>query len=231
MFAVIFDMDGLMLDTERVARLAWRRAMAELGYPIDDHTYLQIVGRTARDAHTFLGAVFGSDFPFEQVYALRQAYYDTDLAENGVPVKPGLLELLDYLEAQHIPKVVGTSTARKFARVKLNSAGLLDRFSAMVCGDEVPNGKPAPDVFLAAARLLAVNVDHCVVLEDSEAGIRAAYAAGAVPVMVPDLKQPTPDVSLLAYRVLPDLHAVIPLLAEFGQQGLPAFEAYRLIDS
>lgn len=231
MFAVIFDMDGLMLDTERVARRSWRRAMADLGYSIEDTTYLQIVGRTVHDARAILGAAFGPDFPFDHVYALRQRYYDIDLASHGVPVKPGLFDLLEYLDQHHIPKAVASSTFRKFAEVKLGGAGLSERFDTVVCGDEVANGKPAPDVFLAAAQALAVAPEQCLVLEDSEAGIRAAYSAGALPVMIPDLKQPTPDVIMLAYRVLPDLHAVIPLLDSFQRGGFPVFEAHRQLRS
>jgi HAD superfamily hydrolase (TIGR01509 family) len=223
MFAVIFDMDGLMLDTERVARRSWRRAMSDLGFVLEESTYLQIVGRTLHDAQVVMGNAYGPKFPFQQVYALRQAYYDADLLEQGVPVKPGLFDLLDYLDAHGVPKAVASSTFRKFAEYKLNGAGLLTRFEKIVCGDEVTHGKPAPDIFLQAARLLNIDAARCVVLEDSEAGIRAAYAAGMLPVMVPDLKQPVEEVSRLAFRVLPGLPDVIPLLAEFRQQGLPLF--------
>ncbi len=219
--AVIFDMDGLMLDTERLARAAWRRAMQDKGFEIEDAIYLLIVGRTIKDAQKILAEAYGPDFPFQEVYDLRQTYYDDDLTINGVPVKQGLLELLDFLDAHHIPKAVASSTHRKFAGVKLTGAGIAARFDAAIFGDEVINGKPAPDLFLEAARLLRVSPRECVVLEDFEAGVRAAYAAGMLPVMIPDLKQPSPDVSVLTYRIVPSLEEVVPILEKLLEKGSP----------
>jgi HAD superfamily hydrolase (TIGR01509 family) len=221
-FAVLFDMDGLMLDTERMARVAWKRALAEQGYQLDDHNYLRMVGRTVQDARLILRELFGQELPFQKVFDMRQAYYDADIEQNGIPIKPGLLELLDFLEAQLVPKAVASSTPCWFATHKLARAGIDARFKAIVCGDMVTQGKPAPDLFLEAARQIAMPPERCVVLEDSEAGITAAHAAGMVPVMVPDLKQPTPEILALAYRVLPSLYEVIPLMGEFIQVGLPA---------
>ncbi len=220
-FAVLFDMDGLMLDTERMARVAWTRALAEQGYQLDDKNYLRMVGRTVQDARQILGDLFGEDLPFQTVFDRRQAYYDADIEENGIPIKPGLLELLEFLEARQIAKAVASSTPCWFARHKLARAGIDHRFQAIVCGDMVARGKPAPDLFLEAARQIAAPPERCVVMEDSEAGIIAAHAAGMAPVMVPDLKQPTPEILSLAYRVLPSLSDAIPLMEEFIKDGLP----------
>lgn len=210
--AVIFDMDGLMFDTERVARCAWRQAMEDQGFEIEDSVYLLLVGRTAQDGKKILSQVYGEDFPYRQVNQLRQGYYAEELAANGVPVKPGLFELLQYLKEKNIKKAVASSTARKQVLSKLVSAGVSDQFEVVVGGDDAPVGKPAPDLFLEAARQLGVSPHDCLVLEDSEPGIRAAYAAGMLPVMIPDLKQPSPDVAMLAYRILPALSEVTPLL-------------------
>ena len=220
-FAVLFDMDGLMMDTERMARVAWTRALSEHGYRLDETNYLRMVGRTVQDARFILGELFGPEIPFQQVFDQRQAYYDADINENGIPIKPGLLDLLSFLEANELPKAVASSTPCWFATHKLARAELDARFSAIICGDMVANGKPAPDLFLEAARRIDMAPQHCVVLEDSEAGIIAASAAGMVPLMVPDLKQPTPEIRALAYRVLPSLNDVIPLMVEFLQNGLP----------
>ncbi len=220
-FGVLFDMDGLMLDTERMARMAWTRALAEHGLQLDNASYLRMVGRSVQDARQILGEIFGPDLPFQRVFDQRQAYYDADIDENGIPLKPGLLELLSFLEAHDIPKAVASSTPCWFASRKLAHAGIERRFSATVCGDMVAHGKPAPDLFLEAARRINLPPERCVVLEDSEAGIVAAHTAGMVPVMIPDLKQPAPEIRELAYRVLPSLEEVIPLMEEFISMGLP----------
>lgn len=220
-FAVIFDMDGLMLDSERMARRAWTRALADLGYDLDGNEYLRLVGRTVQDAEHILTGLFGPALPFREVFVRRQAYYDQDIEQNGIPVKPGLLDLLAFLDNHHITRAVGSSTPCVFGRRKLAAAGLADRFSVVVCGDMVARGKPAPDLFLETARQIDYSPERCVVLEDSEAGILAAHEAGALPVMVPDLKQPAAEVEAIAYRVLPTLQAVIPLMEGFLKDGLP----------
>lgn len=219
--AVIFDMDGLMLDTERMARKAWKRALSEEGFSIDDAEYLRLIGRTVQDAEMILKEVFGNGLPFQQIFDQRQAYYDLDIEQNGIPVKPGLLELFDYLEAKQITKAVASSTPCWFAVRKLAHVGIEKRFCTIVCGDMVERGKPAPDLFLETARRINMPPEQCVVLEDSEAGIQAAYSAGMVPIMVPDLKPPSADTAAAAYRILPTLYDVIPLLEEMLRNGVP----------
>lgn len=220
--AVIFDMDGLMLDTERMARVAWRRALAERGFDLADESYLRLVGRTVEDARVILTELFGPALPFQQVYEQRTEYYNQDIEQNGIPRKPGLLELLDFLEERGIPKAVASSTPCQFAARKLAHAGIDRRFAAVVCGDMVERGKPAPDLFLEAARRLSAPPERCVVLEDSEAGIMAAHAAGMIPIMVPDLKLPSPEIRGLTYKIVPSLNEVIPVLEAFLNVGLPA---------
>lgn len=202
-----------MIDTERMAQLAWQRAGAEFGFTLPDELYLQAVGRTAKATELLFREGLGPDFPFEAVYARKQHHLYTAIEQEGIPTKPGLLELLDLVDHLGLTKAVATSTARVLAIKKLTAAALLPRFDTLVCGDEVPNGKPAPDIFLAAAQKLVVTPEQCVVLEDSSAGIKAAHAAGMRAIWVPDLIQPTPDMTLLAYRVLANLHQVIELLS------------------
>lgn len=220
-FAVLFDMDGLMLDTERMARAAWTRALADHGYLLDEVNYLRLVGRTVFDAEKVMRELFGMDMPYASVFKQRQRYYDEDILNNGVPIKPGLYDLLNFLEEHNIPKAVASSTPSWFVDVKLARAGLEGRFSVIVSGDQVPRGKPAPDVFLEAARRLEIPPRNCVVLEDSEAGILAASSAGMLPLMIPDLKVPAPEITALAYRVLSTLSDAIPLMRQFLEKGLP----------
>lgn len=209
--AVIFDMDGLMLDTERIAQQMWQQTGRENGFEIDDEVYLGAIGRTANDTSMIFRQKFGEDFPFESMYARKQALLHEAITNDAIPVKAGLYELLDLLEERGIPKAVATSTPRKTAVVKLTKTALIDRFPIIVCGDEVANGKPAPDIFLKAATGLGIAPANCLVLEDSESGIKAAHAGGMIPVNVPDMKQPSTEVRQIAYRVINSLRDV-PLL-------------------
>ncbi len=220
-FVVIFDIDGLMLDTERMAIAAWNRALAMRGYALDHDSFMRLVGLTVEDTGRALEEMLGPAFPTQEMFAARNAFYKEDIETNGIPVKPGLLELLDFLEANQVTKAVASSTPCWFAPVKLASARLDQRFEVMVCGDMVTRGKPAPDLFLEAARRINIAPERCVVLEDSEVGIIAAHNARMLPLMVPDIKQPGPEIRALAYRVLPTLREVIPLVADFLENGLP----------
>jgi HAD superfamily hydrolase (TIGR01509 family) len=210
--AIIFDMDGLMLDTERLAQAAWQRAGAELGYDLPDEIYLLAVGRTAQATEEIFRGHFGADSPFAEIYARKQQYYHDAIEQGLVPLKAGLLELLDLIDELGLPKAVATSTARPLAEQKLRATGLLNRFPFIVCGNEVPNGKPAPDIFLAAAAKLEIAPAHCLVLEDSPAGIRAAHAAGMRAVHIPDLVPSSAEIAALAFHVAADLHAVPALV-------------------
>ncbi|MGB9594014.1 MAG: HAD family hydrolase [Anaerolineae bacterium] len=216
--AVILDMDGLMLDSERMARDAWRRALADWGLVLPDGLYFQLIGREAADTKSILARAYGPALPVEEAYARKQRYLEEAMLRGGIPTKPGLHALLDFLDARGIRKAVASSTHRPLVIQKLRLTGLLGRFDVLVCGDEVRNGKPAPDVFLLAAERLGVRAGDCIVLEDSEAGIRAARAAGMTPILVPDLKPPSPEVAALAHRVFPSLEHVREYLAALGEK-------------
>jgi HAD superfamily hydrolase (TIGR01509 family) len=216
--AVLFDMDGLMLDTERLLYAAWQRAMADFGYEASEEVFLASVGTTVARTNQILRAAYGPDFPLEATNNRTGDYVWQEVDAHGAPLKPGLLALLDYLEARGIPKAVASSSERATIDRLLGSVDLLWRFAVTVAGDEVAHGKPAPDIFLLAASRLGVDPAQCLVLEDSEPGARAAHAAGMAVIIVPDLKPPSDEVARLAAAVLPDLHAVQAWLA----QQLPA---------
>jgi HAD superfamily hydrolase (TIGR01509 family) len=213
--AVIFDMDGLMFDTERVSRDAWRKAMAEWRYEVSDALYLMVIGRTIEDAKAIFCQELGDNLPIDEIYQRKQYYMDEIISHSGVPVKPGLLELLDNLTQQSLLKAVASSTDRKTVMQKLELANLTDRFNVIVCGDEVQRGKPAPDIFLLASKKLNVAPNLCAVLEDSDSGVKAAYAAGMLPIMIPDLKPPSEEIAKIAYSILPSLHEVLFLLQKY----------------
>ena len=212
--AVVFDMDGLMLDTERMARETWQGAAVDCGVDLDDELFLRLVGRTRRDSAEILQAEWGARASLDAFRARCSARWEAEVLARGIPVKPGLLDLLDFLDEAALPRAVATSTGRAGAERSLTLAGVLDRVDHVVTGDQVERGKPAPDIFLLAAERLGVLPAHCLVLEDSIHGIMAAHAAGTVPVMVPDLVAPTDETARLAHRVLPSLDAVRVYLAE-----------------
>lgn len=203
--SVIFDMDGLMFDTERVATRAWKQTFRDLGYELTDELNLAMVGRNEPDSNAIIAKAMGPRFPVVQCRRDANDRYIRLLESEGIPLKPGLNNLLEFLKTSAIPSAVATSTQRYLAMRKLSLAGLVSRFSAIVAGDDVQKGKPEPDLFLEAARLLNSAPERCVVLEDSPAGIRAANAAGMIPVMVPDLIQPDETIRSLAYAIVPTL--------------------------
>ena len=194
-----------MIDTERLALKAWQLAGADFGYPISDEIFITMVGRNRRDSDRTLVEIFGSDFPIGAVRDRYRAYVDGWIDEGKLAVKSGLLELLSFLDRISMPKAVATSTEYERAIHKLSLTNLLDHFPVVIAGDQIQKGKPAPDIFLAAAAQLGVLPEGCLVLEDSDAGIQAAYDAGMTPVMIPDMKPPSEKSLAFAHRIFGEL--------------------------
>lgn len=211
--AVIFDMDGLMLDTERLAPRAWVDAAAALRIDFDLALTQPMVGRNFRDCQAIVSDHYGPDYPTAALMKAWHVAYDAIVAREGIVVKAGLVPLLDWLDAQGIAKAVATSTRRDRAQTKLAQTALLPRFATLVGGDEVARGKPAPDIFLMAAKRLGQPAAHCIVLEDSEPGVRAALAAGMTPIMVPDLHLPSASLLALEPLIVASLEEVPARLA------------------
>ena len=212
--AVVFDMDGLMLDTERMALRCWSRAATKLGVGFDTSLIPALIGRNAQDSRQFVLADYGSDYPIDALMLESRAQFDAIAQREGIAVKPGLLTLLDWLESLGVPRVIATSTRRERARTHLTRCALLARFHALVGGDEVDHGKPAPDIFLLAASRLNVDPAQCIVLEDSEHGVRGALAAGMIPIMVPDMLMPSDELLACEPLVLSSLGEVHAHLAQ-----------------
>jgi HAD superfamily hydrolase (TIGR01509 family) len=208
-------MDGLMLDTEGMSYIGWVRTFAERGLPFRKDRFLELVGLNVPGARAKLLAWYGPDFPFEAVYARKMIHVDDIIAREGIAQKPGLLEFLAAADSLGLAKAVATSTARERAMYKLKKASLDARFDAIACGDEISRGKPAPDIFLLAARLLQLPPEACLVLEDSDAGVLAAQSAGMRVVVIPDVKPPSPEASAAAWRIFPNLFRA----AEFIQHN------------
>ena len=206
--AVIFDMDGLMLDTESLAARAWEHAAAKTKVEFSAVLCRRMIGRNGASCRELLAQHYGRAFPIERLMDAWNEAYTTLVQTEGVAVKTGLAELLDLLEAMNIPKAVATSSGHVGATAKLERASLLHRFPVLVGGDQVAHGKPAPDIFLAAAARLRISPHDCIVLEDSEPGVAAAWAAGMTPIMVPDLHQPSDELMARELIVMHSLHDV-----------------------
>ncbi|MDX1389550.1 MAG: HAD family phosphatase [Acidobacteriota bacterium] len=215
--AVIFDMDGLMFDSERLYKDAWQSAAAELGFPISDDLYHELIGRGNPEGEAILCERLGDGFPVDLFRERWIERWRETVRTDRVRVKPGLSELLALLESRKIPMAVATSTPRREALLTLG--GMTARFAAIVTGDEVARGKPAPDILLVAAVKLGVEPSRCVVLEDSEPGILAARAAGMAVIAVPDIKPPSREVAEQADAVVESLHDVRRLWTQKPDSG------------
>ena len=205
---VIFDMDGLLLDTERVARIVWQEATRLHGHEMSDALFASLIGRTNKDSFDLLRDAFGPGFDFEAVSLKCGELYEDYIARHGLPVKPGVREILDALTSRKIPLAVATSTRAPIARLRLEQVGLLGYFTALVGGDEVARSKPEPDIYLEAIRRLKIEAATSYALEDSHAGVRSARAAGLNVIMVPDIVPPTPEIAALTLRIAPSLDDV-----------------------
>jgi len=199
--AVIFDMDGTLLDTERLHHRAMGEAAVALGYAIDPPLFARLVGvHRDRNRETLRDAL-GDGFPLDPFYGDADRRFEA-LAADGVPLRPGVVALLDHLRNAGIPCAIATSTASPYAEAYLTEAGLIGYFDTVVTRSDVANPKPAPDPYLLAAERLGVRPAQCIAVEDSPNGIRAAAAAGMATVMVPDLLPATDETRALTVATL-----------------------------
>lgn len=209
--AVLFDMDGLLLDTEAVYIIALQAAARALGREMPLDFCHSMIGVPGPACNVMIADLYGDGFRIEE---FRQHYsgHTRRLLETGIPLKPGVVELLDFLAGRGLPLAVATSAARNTAEHHLGRAGLLDRFGAVATRDDVEHPKPHPGVYLEAARRLGVAPERCIAFEDSNIGLAAAHATGAMAFMVPDILEPLPEVRAKCIDVLADLHVARELL-------------------
>lgn len=180
-------MDGLMFDTERLSTKAWLNCGKILGIDLSIDFINSFKGRTPADSKKLFKARFGNDFDYDKARNIRTQYMIDYINENGVPVKKGLLELLNFLKESNIPCAVATSTNRELAVWYFEKAGVSKYLSACVFGDMVNKGKPEPDIFIKASEKIGVAYKDCVVFEDSPSGIKAGFSAGMRVIAVADM--------------------------------------------
>ncbi|MBH8565389.1 HAD family phosphatase [Nostoc sp. CENA67] len=212
--AAIFDMDGLLFDTESIARWAWKQALESHGYVMGNDLYNEFIGRDLSWREKMLKKRYGEDFPFESVTAQRIKIGDEREIREGLPTKAGVLDLLDRLSNLGVIIGLATGTSRVRTIRRLTDAAIHQYFTTIVTSEDVAFGKPAPDIFLEVSRRINVMPSQCVVFEDSSVGVEAAFIAGMCPIMVPDIEQPSPKITSLAYRVLNSLEQVSELIEE-----------------
>jgi HAD superfamily hydrolase (TIGR01509 family) len=209
--AVLLDMDGTLLDTEPVYAGAMLSALASLGYAVPEPMVRAMVGLPGAECIAMLKAHFGGAFDVKHFHGTYIVHRDERLLA-GIPLKSGVLELLDHLTDLGLPSAVATSASRSNAEANLTRTGLRNRFEYVFTRDDVARGKPDPALFLRAAEAVGVPPAACLAVEDSHVGVRAAHAAGTVPIMVPDLLEATPEIAELCAAVLEDLHELRALL-------------------
>ena len=203
--AVIFDVDGTLLDTERIYMQAWKDAAAELGYVMTDELLRKTRAINVKDAAKIFETEIGNGFSYEKTRPIRVRIAEEIIKRESPILKPGVKELLSFLQEKGIRLSVASSTHLKGTREHLSESEILEPFEMVVGGDMVTKGKPNPDIFLKAAELLGVAPEECVVVEDSPAGIRAAYAAGMKAVLVPDQAAITQEIIDMSDAVLESL--------------------------
>ena len=210
--AVIFDMDGTLFDTEKVYQWAWREAGRRIGFAEVETALAACTGCNGADTRRYFETTYADVVDYDEYTRLRNALYEEAIERDGLQLKPGAREALQWLQSRGIPVALGTSTCPPRVPQNLERAGLTNYFDVVVMGNMVQKGKPDPETFLKAAELLGVDPASCMGVEDSFNGVRALHAAGMVTVMVPDLIAPNDEIRSLAHYVCTSLLEIKPLV-------------------
>lgn len=205
--AIIFDMDGVIFDTEMVYLKVWSEVFEKYGYKMTKEIYTSVLGTGRENVKKVFVNNYGSNLPIDDMYKEKDENLAKEI-EKGVALKAGAYEILKYLKENDFKIALATSAISKRAFKQLKQANIYKFFDAVVCRDEVEKTKPNPDIFLKAADKLNVNKSECIVIEDSSAGIKAAFNAGMIPIHVIDLKDADSDILEMAYKSFNNLNDV-----------------------
>lgn len=215
--AVAFDMDGVIFDTEKLYRMNWMRSAKEFGIPEEEMAGLldKIAGARKDTNSRLMKSIYGEDFDYEAFRNNTMKHMDDYIAEHGVELKKGVVELLDFLKTNDIKTVLATSTHEDRATGFLKSTGIYDKFDKLVFGDNVKNGKPAPDIYLEAIKAVDSEASRTIGIEDSINGLKSSHSAGLYTIMVVDLIKPTKEVKdEIADKIMDDLYQVMEFIKE-----------------
>lgn len=208
----VFDMDGLMFDSERLVYEIWQMMMDEKGLDYSLDVFKKTIGLRADESEKLYKKIYGENFEYKPLKDRCRSTFIDRVTSEGVPIKKGLFELLEFIKMQNLKTAVATSTSSQTALKILKMAGVYDYFDDFVCGDFVVHSKPHPEVFLTAAQKLCVAPTSCVAFEDSINGIKSAYAAKMKAVMVPDYLQPTDEIRPMISFLCSDLTQAVQFL-------------------
>jgi HAD superfamily hydrolase (TIGR01509 family) len=211
---IIFDMDGLLLDSESVAMTAFVESCRECGFEPDLKIYYKCIGTNSNERREILTRGYGQYFPYDAVSILWQKKLLEEILLKPIPLKVGVSPILEYLEANDIRKAVVTSTRYESAVRMLSNAGLADYFEFVLGGDQITKGKPDPEIYLTGCKRLGEQPADCLALEDSDNGVLAASSAGMEIIQVPDLIEPSEKVKALGHRIVKSLLEVKELLKQ-----------------
>ena len=206
--AIIFDMDGLMIDSERVTFEGYQEMLKKMNLTMDEEFYITLLGKPVKCIYQRFYDVYGQDFPIESVIKDVHQYMAERFKNEGVPLKKGLVSLLTYLKDHDFKTIVATSSNRDRVDDILRSADIEKYFDDSICGDEVTKGKPNPEVFIKSCQKLGVKPEEAIVIEDSEAGIQASSAANIKVICIPDMKYPEEEFAKKTYKIFKDLDEV-----------------------
>ena len=207
--AVVFDMDGVLFDTERLCQDSWIEVANRRGLPDMEIIFPKCIGRNANDSRQIVLEAYGADFDYEVFRREASDWFWKYLEENGLPVKEGVRELLNWLKEQEWRIGLASSTRRSSVISHLEQAGIKDFFEEIITGDMVEHSKPLPDIYILACRKLMVDPAETYAIEDSPNGIRSAYRAGMKPIMVPDLLSPDGEMEQLSTCIFSGLLDVL----------------------
>lgn len=211
--AVVFDMDGVIFDSERAVMQCWKEVASRHNIPDIEKAILACTGTTMLRTREIMLNLYGADFPYDEYARESSAIFHSRYDGGRLPMKPGVKELLTFLKEHDKKIALASSTRQQVVTDELRDAGVIEYFDRIICGDMVSRSKPAPDIFLKACEELNISPSDSYAIEDSYNGIRAAHAGGLHPIMVPDLLPADEEMQSLAEIVLPSLTSVMEYLA------------------